>query len=190
MAIWIVQWIGREIRVLDYIEGVGQVLAFYVNELRSRGYQKALCYLPHDGGNTNPVSGKNYAGHLEDAGFDVTVVPNQGQGAASDADRGSAPHIADLLVQRGNDRGRARCAWLYHERKDETRNVGPGPDHDWSSHAVDAFGLMAVCYEEPTCQAAAQKDRAPIRRYPLECVMFPCARCARLLEPPRSSSSS
>jgi hypothetical protein len=22
-----------------------------------------------------------------------------------------------------------------------------GPDHDWSSHASDAFGLMAVCYE-------------------------------------------
>jgi phage terminase large subunit len=23
----------------------------------------------------------------------------------------------------------------YHERKDENRNVGLGPDHDWSSHA-------------------------------------------------------
>jgi phage terminase large subunit len=37
MAIWIVQWVGREIRVLDYIDGVGQVLAFYVEEPRSRG---------------------------------------------------------------------------------------------------------------------------------------------------------
>src|SRR5882672_5173801 len=35
MAIWIVQWAGREIRILDYIEGVGQVLAHYVNEVRS-----------------------------------------------------------------------------------------------------------------------------------------------------------
>jgi phage terminase large subunit len=38
---------------------------------------------------------------------------------------------------------------FYHEKKDEVRNVGLGPDHDWSSHAADAFGLMAVCYEEP-----------------------------------------
>jgi phage terminase large subunit len=38
---------------------------------------------------------------------------------------------------------------FYHERKDEARNVGLGPDHDWSSHAADAFGLMCVCYEEP-----------------------------------------
>ena len=37
----------------------------------------------------------------------------------------------------------------YHERKDENRNVGLGPEHDWSSHAADAFGLMAISYEEP-----------------------------------------
>ena len=39
-TIWIVQWVGQEIRVLDYYEGVGQVLAFHVNWLRSRGYAK------------------------------------------------------------------------------------------------------------------------------------------------------
>jgi phage terminase large subunit len=43
MAIWIVQWIGQEIRVLDYIEGIGQVLAFYVNELRSQAAGAMHC---------------------------------------------------------------------------------------------------------------------------------------------------
>jgi phage terminase large subunit len=38
----------------------------------------------------------------------------------------------------------------YHERKDETRDVGLGPDHDWSSQCADAFGLMAIHYEEPS----------------------------------------
>jgi len=28
MAIWLVQWVGETIRVLDYVEGVGQVLAY------------------------------------------------------------------------------------------------------------------------------------------------------------------
>ena len=37
----------------------------------------------------------------------------------------------------------------YHERRDETRNVGLGPQHDWSSNAADAFGYMAISYEEP-----------------------------------------
>jgi phage terminase large subunit len=36
-----------------------------------------------------------------------------------------------------------------HERKDERRDIGLGPEHDWSSHAADAFGLMAVCSEDP-----------------------------------------
>jgi len=47
MAIWVVQWAGQEIRVLDYLEGQGQVLGYYTNELRHRGYGKSLCYLPH-----------------------------------------------------------------------------------------------------------------------------------------------
>ncbi|MFX4941239.1 hypothetical protein ABTC18_20025, partial [Acinetobacter baumannii] len=38
---------------------------------------------------------------------------------------------------------------FYHERRDDDRNIGLGPEHDWSSHAADALGLMAVCYEEP-----------------------------------------
>jgi phage terminase large subunit len=41
----------------------------------------------------------------------------------------------------------------YHERKDEQRNVGLGPEHDWSSHAADGFGLMAINYEEPSRSA-------------------------------------
>ena len=50
----------------------------------------------------------------------------------------------ELTTEAGRD-----ALGYYHERKDETRNIGLGPEHDWSSHAADAFGLMAVCYEEP-----------------------------------------
>ncbi len=38
-TIWIVQWAGNEIRVLDYYEFVGQVLAFHTNWLRAHGYR-------------------------------------------------------------------------------------------------------------------------------------------------------
>ena len=44
----------------------------------------------------------------------------------------------------------------YHERKDEHRDVGLGPEHDWSSHAADAFGLMAISYEEPSASRRFQ----------------------------------
>jgi phage terminase large subunit len=149
MAIWVVQFVGREIRVLDYIEGVGQVLGFYVQEMRQRGYSKALCTLPHDGVTTNWASGKQYKDHLADAGFEVEVVSNQGAGAAMmriEAVRRILPRcwFAEGPTEAGRD-----ALGYYHERKDENRNVGLGPNHDWSSHAADAFGLMAIAYEEP-----------------------------------------
>ena len=45
--------------------------------------------------------------------------------------------------------GREALGW-YHERKDEARGIGLGPEHDWASHGADAFGLMATVYEEPS----------------------------------------
>jgi phage terminase large subunit len=155
MAIWIVQFVGQEVRVLDYIEGVGQVLAYYVVELRRRGYQDAICVLPHDGVNENNVTGKRYEDHLRDAGFDVPPpMKNQGKGAEMmrvEAVRRILPKCwfnADT-TESGRD-----ALGYYHERRDEERNAGLGPEHDWSSHGADAFGLMAISYEEPSRSSA------------------------------------
>ncbi len=150
-VIWIIQFVGQEIRVLDYYEAVGQVLAAHVNWLRAHGYEKAIIKLPHDGVNENNVTGKQYKDHLSEAGFQVDApVPNQGRGAASmriEAVRRifNKCWFNETTTEAGRD-----ALGYYHERKDETRNVGLGPDHDWSSHAADAFGLMAISYEEPS----------------------------------------
>lgn len=149
-TIWIVQWVGNEVRVLDYYESAGQVLAFHVNWLRSRGYKDAILYLPHDGVATNNVTGKRYEDHLRDAGFAVEPpVKNQGRGAAMmriEALRRLGPQLwfNEMATEAGRD-----ALGFYHERKDDVRNVGLGPEHDWSSHAADALGLMAICYEAP-----------------------------------------
>jgi phage terminase large subunit len=149
-TIWIVQWVGAEIRVLDYYESVGQVLAFHVNWLRSNGYANAILYLPHDGVNANNITGKRYEDHLREAGFTVEPpVKNQGKGAAMmriEALRRLGPQIwwNEATTEPGRD-----AIGFYHERKDEARQIGLGPEHDWSSHAADALGLMAICYQEP-----------------------------------------
>jgi len=149
-TIWIVQWAGSEIRVLDYYESVGQVLAFHVSWLRARGYAQAILYLPHDGVNENNITGKRYEDHLREAGFSVEPpVKNQGRGAAMmrvEALRRLGPQIwwNEATTEPGRD-----ALGFYHERKDDVRNVGLGPEHDWSSHAADALGLMAICYQEP-----------------------------------------
>jgi phage terminase large subunit len=113
MAIWIVQWVGQEIRVLDYIRGVGQVLAYYVNWMREKGYEKAINYLPHDGVNENNITGKRYEDHWRDAGFTVEPpVKNQGKGAASMRVEAVRRLWAETVVQRSDNRAGARCAGL------------------------------------------------------------------------------
>jgi phage terminase large subunit len=89
-----------------------------------------------------------------DAGFKVEPpMKNQGKGAASlriEAIRRIGPKLwfNEATTEPGRD-----ALGFYHERKDEARGVGLGPDHDWSSHAADSFGLMAVAYEEPSRSA-------------------------------------
>jgi phage terminase large subunit len=153
-TIWAVQWVGQEIRVLNYYESVGQVLASHVAWMRKNGYDDALVYLPHDGVNENNITGKKYEDHWREAGFKVEPpIKNQGRGAAAmrvEAVRRLGPKL--WFNEETTEAGRDALGY-YHERKDEARNVGLGPEHDWSSHGADSFGLMAVAYEEPSRSA-------------------------------------
>ena len=151
VAIWAAQVIGKEIRWLKYYEAVGQPLATHVNWLRSQGYtpDKAQIWLPHDGATNDKVFDVSYESSLRAAGYTVTVVPNQGKGAAAariEEARRRFPHM--WFDAEGTAGGLEALGW-YHEKKDEIRNIGLGPDHDWSSHGADAFGLGCVAYDEP-----------------------------------------
>jgi phage terminase large subunit len=160
VAIWVAQFIGREIRVLDYYEAVGQPLATHINWLRANGYGNALIVLPHDGTTQDKVYDVSYESAFRAAGFEVVVIPNQGKGAASmriEAGRRLFPSI--WFNAETTTAGIDALGW-YHERKDETRNIGLGPEHDWSSHGADAFGLMCVAYEAPAEEAVRRPRRA------------------------------
>jgi len=150
-AIWPAQFIGREIRVRDYYEASGQPLAVHLNWLRDKGYgpERAQIWLPHDGAARDKVFDVSYESALRAAGYVVTVVPNQGKGAAAsriEAVRRLFPQI--WFDAESTEGGREALGW-YHEKRDDVRRIGLGPAHDWASHGADAFGLMCVAYEEP-----------------------------------------
>jgi phage terminase large subunit len=151
-TIWAAQFIGKEIRVLDYYEAQGQPIGSHLAWMRAREYtpQHAQIWLPHDGSTQDRVFDVSYQSALESAGYTVTVVPNQGRGAAAariDAVRNLFPRM--WFNEDTTGPGRDALGW-YHEKRDEIRNIGLGPEHDWASHGADAFGLMAVAYEEPS----------------------------------------
>lgn len=160
-AIWIAQFIGREIRALDYYEAVGQPLAAHVAWLRERGYGKALVVLPHDGVKHDYVYDVTYEGALRAAGFDVLTIPNQGTGAASMRIESARRRFPMIWFNEATTSAGLEALGWYHERRDDGRNIGLGPNHDWSSHGADAFGLMCVVYEEPEIEAPEENRRAP-----------------------------
>lgn len=147
-AVWIEQWVGRELRHLDYYEAVGQPLAAHVEWLRSNGYGKALCILPHDGATNDRVHDVSYESALRAAGFEVTVIANQGTGAAMKRVEAARRLFPSMWFDEKCEAGLDAIGW-YHEKRDEDRGIGLGPEHDWSSHGADAFGLGAVAYEAP-----------------------------------------
>lgn len=154
-TMWVAQFIGMEVRVLDYYEAVGQPIGTHLAWLRTRGYtpDKAQIWLPHDGSTQDKVYDVSYESALQKAGYTVNVVPNQGKGAAAariEAVRNLFPSM--WFNEETTQAGRDALGW-YHEKKDEIRGIGLGPEHDWASHGSDAFGLMAVVYEPPKAYA-------------------------------------
>jgi phage terminase large subunit len=137
--------VGREIRVLDHYEAQGQPIEAHLIWLRSRGYVpgKVTIWLPHDGDTQDKVHDVSYRSAFEAAGYAVEVVPNQGKGAASmriEAVRRCFPLY--WFNESTTEALRAALGW-YHEKRDQERGIGLGPEHDWASHTADAFGLGA-----------------------------------------------
>lgn len=154
---WAAQFIGREIRVIDHYEQQGQPLAAHLNWLRSKGYtpERAQIWLPHDGDTQDKVHDVSYRSAFEQAGYVVTVIPNQGKGAAMlRVEAGRRLFPAMWFDEEPTQAGREALGW-YHEKRDEIRGIGLGPEHDWASHSADAFGLMCIAYEQPSARAPA-----------------------------------
>lgn len=148
-AIWVAQFVGREIRVLNYCEGQGQPLGYYTDWLRSNGYGNALCVLPHDGAKRDGFTAVKFEDHLRQAGFDVQTIQNQGKGAAMQRIEAARRLFPSIWINEETCRQGLKALAAYHERWDDKRNFGLGPEHNWASHGSDAWGLMCIAYEEP-----------------------------------------
>lgn len=150
-TMWAAQFVGREIRVLDYYEVVGQPLDAHLTWLRSKGYtpDRAQIWLPHDGATQDKVYDVSYESAFKRAGYAVEVVPNQGKGAAmARIEKARELFPVVWFNEEATQAGRDALGW-YHEKRDEVRDIGLGPEHDWASHGADSFGLMCIAYVPP-----------------------------------------
>jgi len=166
-TIWAAQFIGKEIRVLNHYEQVGQPAATHVAWLRSNGYtpDRAQIWLPHDGNTQDKVFDVSYKSALTDAGYAVEVVPNQGKGAAMARVECARRMFPQMWFNEETTQPGLDAVGYYHEKRDETRNIGLGPEHDWSSHGADSFGLMAIVADAIGAASPAAKPLQYKRKY-------------------------
>jgi phage terminase large subunit len=147
-AIWAAQFVGREIRVLDFMIGHRQPLGYYAGLLRERGWGNALQVLPHDGANVRVETPGSASFQLREAGFNVEVVPNQGRGAAMERVRAAQRLFPSIWFDdEKTEDGRRRLAHYAPKMDKDGRDMGP--DHATESDTADSFGLMAVHYQPP-----------------------------------------
>jgi phage terminase large subunit len=151
-AMWPAQFIGREIRTRDYYEAQGQPLATHIQWLHSKGYkpETADIYLPHDGATNEKIIDASFESAFRAAGYTVTVIPSQGKGAAKmRVEAGRRVFNSIWFDEETTEDGRDALGWYHEKKSDDEREALLGPEHDWSSHGSDAFGLMCVSYEDP-----------------------------------------
>ncbi len=146
-VIWITQWVGREIRVLDHYNAQGQPLGAHVQWMRDRGYEKAHIILPHDGANDGGPA-DTWENAWRKAGFsNVRVIPNQGAGAAMFRIEQSRRHFGRVIFNEDTTEDGRIMLGLYAPKISEETGADRGPNHDYS-HDADAWGLMMCDYKE------------------------------------------
>jgi len=153
---WVAQFIGEHIKAIDHYEVQGQPIGSHLAWLRKNGYTEdnTTIWLPHDGATNDRVYDVSYESAFEAAGYSVEVVPNQGKGAAMARVEETRRWFPSVWFDKEKCQPGIEALGWYHERFDEVRNIGLGPEHDWASHSADAFGLMCVVYEKPNISSS------------------------------------
>lgn len=141
-SIWWLQFIGRELRWLEYYENSGEQLDHYVSVVKSRPYNYALHYLPHDGGHGN-IRGESVSRQLLQMGLVNTVLARE-----TDITPGIEllrQTIAYSVFDADKCREGLHAIENYGYEWDDERMIFKNkPRHDWTSHAADSARYAAI----------------------------------------------
>jgi len=147
-AIWWLQFVGRELRWLEYYENSGEQMDFYARLIKSKpyNYMKDGHFLPHDGGHGN-IRGLKPTVQFADMGIETTLLPRE-----QDINPGiellrQTIHFSAFDADKCADGLQALENYAYEW--DEERSVFKSkPKHDWASHGASAARYAALAAAE------------------------------------------
>jgi|TARA_R110000751_G_scaffold28120_2_gene73671 phage terminase large subunit len=163
-AIWLVQQVGREIRVVDCYENQGEGLQFYVNYLHDwRTKHQAVFgqhYAPHDIQVRELGSGKSRLETARKLGIHFRVVPKL---SIEDGIHAARAMLPKCYFNKTNCKTGLQALRRYRKEFDERKGVyKPHPLHDWSSHYSDAFRYFSIAFRDRNKQQRVGQPQANI----------------------------
>lgn len=142
-AIWFAQYVGQEIRVIDYYENSGVGLDHYAKELSNKNYHYMDHILPHDVQVKELGTGKSRLETLHNLGIqDVTIAPKL---AIEDGIQAARSMLNRCWFDEEKCNRGIEALRQYRREFDEKNKTWRGkPLHDWTSHGADAWRYLAV----------------------------------------------
>ena len=144
-AIWFAQFVGQEIRIIDYYENSGVGLDHYAKVLLDKDYQYEQHILPHDVQVKELGTGKSRLETLDALGIrNIEIAPKL---AVEDGIQAARTMIPKCWFDADNCTRGIEALRQYRRDFDEKLKTWRGrPLHDWTSHGADAFRYLAVGY--------------------------------------------
>lgn len=154
-AIWFVQFIGMETRLVRYIEDSQKTITDYLAKMQTFGYVYDTLWLPHDAENkTLAAAGRSIEQIVKSAGYKTRIIPRT---PVVDSINAARTLFRNCWFDRENCHDGLQCLRHYRYEVDpETKQFSKNPLHDQYSHGADAFRMLGLMVNEP-------KKRAPPR---------------------------
>jgi phage terminase large subunit len=141
-AIWFVQQVRHEVRVIDYYEARLANLEHYVKVLREKPYVYGRHVMPHDAGYKDMKMGKSTQEIAWEMGLRVEIGQKLNKEDQIQNARSLFPRC--YFDEKKTEPGFAALSAWHFAYDDEKQVLGRTPVHDWASHGSDAFCLVGV----------------------------------------------
>ena len=163
-AIWLVQQVGMEIRVVDCYENQGEGLQFYINWLHDwRTRHQAVLgehYAPHDIQVRELGSGKSRLETARKLGIHFRVVRRL---TIEDGIHAARAILPKCYFKKDSTKQGLQALRRYRKEFDEKKGVyKPHPLHDWTSHFSDAWRYFSIAYRDKSKQQRIGQPQANI----------------------------
>ena len=160
-SIWFLQFLGKEIRVIDFYSNNGEGLGHYAAVLRDKGYKYARHFAPHDISVRELGSGVSRMETARQYGIQFDRLPtNLDVMGGIDACREMLQYC--WFDEQKTETGRKALEAYKKEWDEKHACYKTQPLHDWSSHAADAFRTGAVAWKLGLCGEVGPRHKVKV----------------------------